>query len=252
MAPLFLNYQEDERTYDEDVNFMLGDSLLVANVVEEGAKTKHVYFPKMKIENENQSEKLNALRCDNKELGFYDFYTGDFYEGGSEVEIPVDFDSIPLFIPSGGILPLAENQLSHLSKDELTDLRIVFAPDCDSNFDFYEDDGCSMDYEKGGYRLTHIQVTSGVQTKIAFRSEGNYKSTVENLLLDVIHREKAPFTVTVAGKELEHFLYKKDFEDAKEGWYYDMSLRSVQIKYSVIEKDYDVIISFEQFDMIGM
>ena len=54
------------------------------------------------------------------------------------------------------------------------------------------------------------------------------------------------------GHELPHFLHRKKFEAAQEGWYYSQSLKSVQIKYKNPKKDYEVIVSFEQFDMIGM
>ena len=70
--------------------------------------------------------------------------------------------------------------------------------------------------------------------------------------MDVIHREKAPYWVKADGHELPHFLHRKKFEAAQEGWYYSQSLKSVQIKYKNPKKDYEVIVSFEQFDMIGM
>lgn len=252
MAPLFLQYQEDERTYDEDENFMLGESLLVANVVEKGADEKRVYFPKITI-GKNDSWDL-GLEPEKKQetIGFYDFYTREFYEGGKEENIPVSLESIPLFVPGGAILPMAENKINNLAQDEVTALRILFAPDRDSSFDFYEDDGKSMDYEKGDYRLTRISVERGDITKISFKSEGSYVSPVKKMHLDVIHRQKAPFFVRVAGKEIPQYLYKKDFEQCEIGWYYDMSLKSVQIKYPQIRSDYEVEISFEQFDMIGM
>ena len=37
MQPMFMVFQNDSNTYNEGVDFMWGDSLLVANVVEKGA-----------------------------------------------------------------------------------------------------------------------------------------------------------------------------------------------------------------------
>ena len=48
-------FQNDPKCYEEGVDFMFGDSLLVANVVEKGAKTRKVYLPEGNT--------------------FYDFYT---------------------------------------------------------------------------------------------------------------------------------------------------------------------------------
>jgi alpha-glucosidase len=72
------------------------------------------------------------------------------------------------------------------------------------------------------------------------------------MYLDVIHREKAPFGITLDKKELPHFLHRRKFEEAESGWYYSQSLKSVQVKYKNPKHDYQVVISFEQFDMIGM
>ena len=70
--------------------------------------------------------------------------------------------------------------------------------------------------------------------------------------LDVLHPEKAPFHVYVNGKEIPHFLYRGDYEEAECGWYYSQTKKSVLIKYRNPEKDYAVTISFEKFDLIGM
>ena len=45
MEPMCSAFQEDVNCYEEGVDFMLGDSLLVANVVEKGAVSRKVYLP---------------------------------------------------------------------------------------------------------------------------------------------------------------------------------------------------------------
>ena len=93
---------------------------------------------------------------------------------------------------------------------------------------------------------------AGVQTLLSFAMEGSYKTTLEDVEIDMIHREKAPYWVKVNGKELKHFLHRRKYEEAEEGWYYSQRLRSVQIKYKNPGKAYQVMVSFEQFDLIGM
>ena len=70
--------------------------------------------------------------------------------------------------------------------------------------------------------------------------------------LDVIHKEKSPYYILLDEKELPHFLHRRKYEQASEGWYYSQTLKSVQIKYQNPKKDHEVTISFEQFDLIGM
>ena len=232
MEPMCSAFQEDVKCYEEGVDFMLGDSLLVANVVEKGAVSRKVYLPEGET--------------------FYDFYTRAAYEGGRTVELPVDLGSIPLFVRSGAIIPMAEDRLDNLKTQQAEHIRILCAADRDGRFELYEDDGISMDYEKGGCLKTSITMTAGERTVLDFHQEGHYETAVKTLYLDMIHREKAPYWVKADGETIPHFLHRRKFEDADCGWYYSQRLKSVQIKYPNPKKDYQVTVSFEQFDLIGM
>ncbi len=75
---------------------------------------------------------------------------------------------------------------------------------------------------------------------------------MEKIHLDAIHREKAPFYVQIDGQEIPHFLHRRKFEEAACGWYYSQRLKSVEVVYPNPKKDHEVLISFEQFDLIGM
>ena len=232
MEPLVYAFQQDENCYNEGVEFMLGDSLLVANVVEKGVTEREIYLPKGTV--------------------FYDYKTREAYEGGQTISIPVTLESIPMFLKSGSILPMAENQIFNLAMEKVTDLRILCVPDQDAAFDLYDDDGASMDFEKGIYCNTHIAMHAGEKTTLDFAVTGAYESPVENIHIDMVHREKSPYWVQVDGQNLEHFLYRADYEAAESGWYYSQTLKSVQIKYPNIHGDYQVVVSFEAFDLIGM
>lgn len=232
IEPMCSAFQQDTKCYEEGVDFMLGDSLLVANVVEKGAKTRSIYLP--------QGE------C------FYDFYTRKRYEGGQTIEIPVTLASIPLLVKDGAIIPMALNQLYNLTMQKVKGIYLLFAAGKDNSFNLYEDDGVTKEYEKGNYLKTLIKMTAGEQTVLEFQRSGAYQTEVDNIYLDMIHPQKAPYKVLLDGEELTHFLYRKKFESAKSGWYYSQTLKSVQIKYNNPQNDYKLVISFEQFDMIGM
>lgn len=232
MEPMCSAFQNDPACYDEGVDFMLGDSLLVANVVDKGAKTRKVYLPAGET--------------------FYDFYTRTPYQGGQTVELPVDLGSIPLFVREGAILPMAANQMHNMMNETVTGISLLCAAGKDASFTLYEDDGVSMDYENGQYLKTFITMKAGEKTTLDFRNEGSFSTTAETMFIDMIHREKAPFWVTVDGQPVPHFLHRRKFEEAEYGWYYSQRLKSVQLKYPNPKKDYQVVVSFEQFDLIGM
>ena len=80
-----------------------------------------------------------------------------------------------------------------------------------------------MDYEKGVYLKTRISMKAGEKTVLTFTNEGSYETKVEDMQIDMIHREKAPYWVKVDGQELPHFLHRRKFEEAECGWYYSQN-----------------------------
>lgn len=236
MEPLVSAFQEDPLVYSEDINFMEGDSLLVANVVEKGAKEKQVYFP-------------NGYT-------FYSFDTREEYKGGNVYTIPVSLESIPLFIKEGGIVPIAMNEVDNLTNGKVTELKILCAPSSDdgvvTSFDLYDDDGATLDYRDGKYCQTTIKMLSGEKVVLDFSTEGDYSSSVEKISIDMIHKSSSPFWVAIDDETIPHFLHQRKYADSEIGWYYDQTKKSVQIKYPKTKGDYKVIVSFENNDLLGM
>src|SRR5690606_16514385 len=46
IRPTFYQFENDTKTFEENDDFMLGESMLVASVVEEGQRERTVYLPK--------------------------------------------------------------------------------------------------------------------------------------------------------------------------------------------------------------
>ena len=89
MRPLVFDFPDDAQALEQDCEYMFGPSLLVCPVTEAGAASWRVYLPA-------------------DEGGWTDFRTGERYEGGRYVEVPVDLASIPVFVRQSslsGLLP---------------------------------------------------------------------------------------------------------------------------------------------------
>lgn len=230
--PMCSAFQDDPRCDEEGVDFMLGDALLVANVVAPGSSTRQVYLPEGEY--------------------FYDFTTREPYTGGQTIEVPVDLSTVPVFLRGGGIVPMALNQMHNLARENVTGLHLICAPDRDGHFVLHEDDGVSRAYEHGALLRTEITMTAGERAVLGFTHQGDYESTIEELLVDVVHPGKAPFWVSVDDSRLPHHLDRARFDEATTGWHYSPSLRSVLVRLPYPRRDFRITISFEQFDMIGM
>ncbi len=233
MRALVYEFQDDPKVWDESFEFLYGRDLLVANVLEPGARTKKVYLPAgCKWYDWN-----DKFRC---------------YEGGQTIEVPVDLASIPMFIREGAILPMADNQLMSMERDHMTALHLILAPGGERCYTLYDDDGVTNDYRKGVFRKTHIRMSGTSVVKVAFEAEGGYTDFVETVTVEMIRKDRSPFWVALGEEKLEHFLNRRKFEAAEKGWYYSQSKKAVLVKYPNPKKDVTLTVSFEDFDLIGM
>jgi alpha-glucosidase len=233
MRPLIYEFQEDPYVYDESFEFMFGRDILVANVIEAKAKTKLVYLP---------------AGCK-----WYDWNDNFIcYEGGQTIEVPVDIETIPMFIREGAIIPMAANQLMSMERDHMTSLHLTLAPGVDRTYELYDDDGVSNDFLKGIYRKTTIRMSGSEVVHVDFTAEGTYTDYAEDVLVEMIRKDKSPYWVSLGGRKLTHFLNRKKFDAKKEGWYYSQTKKTVEVKYLNPKEPITLSVSFEDFDLIGM
>ena len=234
MRPLFLEFPDDVNCYtDQNLTFMFGPALLVANVVEKGAAERTLYLP-----------------AGSKWYDMNDFMRE--YEGGRTITVPVTLDTIPMFLRGSAVLCTSED-VTHILSDTLRRLDLTIGAEGDSSFVFYDDDGRTQDFQKGVCAKTTISVKAGDRKTISFHKEGSWPGTVERLTLKVVSKEKGAYWVTVDGERIDRFLVRDNWEQAQSGWYYDLSDRTVWIKCPKPAKDdFDIVVSTEKFDLIGM
>ena len=233
MRALVYEFQEDPNVWDENFEFLFGRDLLVANVLEPGAKTKAVYLP---------------AGC--KWFDWQDNYR--CYEGGQTVEVPVTLASIPLFLREGTILPLAENDIQSMERDPVTDLHLILIPGVERSYTLYDDDGVSNAYRNGSFRKTQICMSGTDVVTVAFSSEGDYSDMVKTVTVEMVCRGRCPFSVCLGDREVEHLLNRRRFETAEYGWYYSQTKKAVLIRYPNPKRNITLTVSFEKFELIGM
>ena len=97
-----------------------------------------------------------------------------------------------------------------------------------------------------------ISIESDVKTIISFSNEGKYKSTIEDMELEVISNYNCPINVTNDSETIPQFLRRDEYESATSGWYYNIECKTTFIKYPYSQEDNKVIIDYGDFDMLGM
>lgn len=190
MRPLFLEFQEDQRTYEINDQFMLGDSILIAPVILPGKDCREVYLPKG---------------------DWYDFHTGEKYPGERSILAAAPLRQMPIFIKAGSIIPLAP-VINYVGERELTEIEFLIYPDVtSSDYLYYEDDGQSFAYRQGKYNLNRIKVNfSSDLVELTVNSEASgYVSPTKSYRF-TIKGQKPGTEVLVNGVTLETSLTETD------------------------------------------
>ena len=88
IRPTFYNFPDDEQCYADCDDFMLGESILVAPVVQMGERVRRVYLPA------GPSAWIN-------------FHTGEKLAAGRFHEVAAALETLPLFVPEGSVIAMA-------------------------------------------------------------------------------------------------------------------------------------------------
>jgi oligosaccharide 4-alpha-D-glucosyltransferase len=121
VRPMFYNNSSDSNLYQATDQYMFGDALLIAPVLEKGATKRKLYLPKGV---------------------WYDFFQPTKkYNGGEWMEVDVTAERIPVFVKGGSVIPLRpvfENTANY-PKDEL--VLHYYSAEGSITREMYEDDG---------------------------------------------------------------------------------------------------------------
>lgn len=140
MRALVLEYPQDENIYTANEEFLFGEKMLVAPIVEEGARKRKIYLPEG-----------DWIDYNNPSVN---------YKGEQEIEYAAPLDVIPILVKKGSILPKMP-VMDYIGQMENTPMIFeIFPSEKASSFSLYEDDGVTNDYKKDEFARTDIEVIS--------------------------------------------------------------------------------------------
>ncbi len=192
LRPTFLDHEADDACFAETDDFMIGRDLLVASVVEPGAKDRRVYLP----QNAN---------------GWWNYWEGTWHRGGQELLVPVELATMPLFVRAGSIVPLAEGLRRTNPQLDTKRTFAVFPTREPSRCHGiqYEDDGDNINALGGAHCITRIDLSCDKDTiHIDWKHKGDYRpayNRVHIVLPDGEKRQLIVNGVAVANHEAVPF-----------------------------------------------
>ena len=173
LKSLVLYDQEDTATHYRSDEFIYGEKILVCPITEPNAKGRRMYIPRG---------------------NWYNFWTNEVVEGGKEVWVDSDIDSMPIFIKEGAVIPKypVQQYVGEKKFDEVT-LDVYYKQGKEKS-QLYDDAHDGYDYKKGRYSLRNFKLTGKKKEFILQQfKEGTYDAPYEKFKI-ILHN--LPFAIT--------------------------------------------------------
>lgn len=199
MRPMFLEYPNDKKTHDVNYQFMFGEELLVAPVVEQRAETKEVYLPAGQWIDYNDGKTL--------------------YKGGRWIEYDAPLDVTPIFVKKGSIIPMMP-VMQYIHEQPVYPVTLDIYPPSQSQtaqFELYEDEGENNDYKKDIFSKTLFKCATtadGYEVYIRERQEQGYKPQGPRNYIIKLHIDTQPKKVTAALTKVKRVKLNRLLENA--------------------------------------
>lgn len=197
-------FPDDRTAAAVDDEFLAGDALLVAPVVEERRGSRTVYFP----------------------AGTWvDYWTGQRYSGPARADVDAPLDVLPLFVREGSIVPSGPimRYTGERPWDPITLACYLGEPGSHAQGELYQDDGHTNAYRSGASRRTRFSA-SHAPGRVEVRAEapiGEYDPGPHSWIVELHLPAPAPRVhwqvkgVTLQGNALPA---SGDNADAARGW----------------------------------
>ncbi|WP_282081454.1 TIM-barrel domain-containing protein [Aquimarina algiphila] len=188
MRPLFFEHSNDKELLELSFTYLWGDDFLVSPVIQPGIASMDVPFP--------------------KGINWYDFFTGEKFEGGGYKTVNVEKDHIPVFVKGGAFIPMIAPVLT-TDKYSTKDLVLHFYYDNMVKKSFgtlYDDDGKTpMAFENGKYEILKFdsKTSSGELSIYLSAKKGiNYTSSDRNISLVIHNINEKPKSVKIDDRSI--------------------------------------------------
>jgi alpha-D-xyloside xylohydrolase len=141
MCALVMDFAKDKQALDINDEFMFGKSLLICPV------TRAMYV---------KDAKEDFSKIQSKEVylpngaDWFDFWTGNRFNGGQTIYKETPLDIIPVYVRAGSVLPIGP-KVQYATEQKWDNLEIRVYEGANGQFTLYEDENDNYNYEKGAY-----------------------------------------------------------------------------------------------------
>jgi alpha-D-xyloside xylohydrolase len=168
MRPLVMDFRDDAVAREVTDQFLFGSAFLVNPVTSHKARSRSLYLPK---------------------AGWYDFWTGAMTAGGKTIDAPAPFETLPVFVRAGSIVPTGPD-LQYALEKPADPVTLYVYTGADGAFTLYEDDGLTYGYEKGAFARIPLRWDEKARTLTIGNREGSFPGMLSERTFQVIFVSK--------------------------------------------------------------
>ncbi len=176
MRALPFDFMADTATFNINNQYMFGPSILVNPVV------LPLYFRPNNVKMDSSAYTRNVYLP--KGTQWVDFWTGKRFDGGQSIKADASFETMPLFVRSGSIIPMGPFIQYSTEKSDPLEIRIYAGADGD--FTLYEDESDTYNYEKGVYSLISFHWDNAQKTLTISDRKGEFPGMIKNRTFNIV------------------------------------------------------------------
>ncbi|HON52173.1 MAG TPA: glycoside hydrolase family 31 protein [Bacteroidales bacterium] len=190
MRGLIMDFAHDSKVWNINDQYMFGPSLLINPVYQPGATKRSVYLPAGQ--------------------GWYDLYSGIFFEGGQTILANAPYDRMPIFVKEGSIIPTGQPmQYTNQMPDSIITLFVYGGKD--ASFTLYADEATNYNYEKGMFSMIPIHYNEKNKTITLEKRIGEFAGMLKSQTFKIVYIDKQqPKAFGNLQTILEEMKYKGD------------------------------------------
>jgi alpha-D-xyloside xylohydrolase len=165
MRGLAMDFADDQKVWDIGDQYMFGPSLLICPVYEYKERQRMVYLP----------ASANWYRAD----------TGKFLEGGQSLMANAPYETMPVYIKAGSIIPFGP-EIEFTTQKQADPLTVFVYTGANADFDLYEDEGTNYNYENGAFSIIPFEWSEEDKALTVGEREGQYEGMLDERKINVV------------------------------------------------------------------
>jgi len=174
MRSLAFDFRTDTNVYSIPDQYMFGPAFMVNPVTEQlysganasaGKTTRSVYLP--------------------SSVKWYDFYTGQVYNGGQTIVAAAPIETLPLYVKAGSIIPMGP-VMEYATEKPADKIELRIYRGANGSFDYYEDENDNYNYEHGNYAAFKLNWNDKQQQLTISATKGSFPGMLKQHTFNIV------------------------------------------------------------------